>query len=169
MKGSRQGFTAVEFLVGLIVTGLFTIVSIPLFTTTLQSLRLNGAARKIAGDLRYAQSLAVAKGGLYRFHSGYDPAAGSPGQYRLEQSTDGGTTWSGVTSWYTLSSDFQGVSFSSAKDSSASPVTVYEVRFNSLGSCANCPGLTAPIVIAASSSSGTRTVQVRSAGSVNTP
>ena len=161
--------TLVELVVLVLVTGLLAMVALPQFTATLQSLRLNGAARKIVGDLRQAQSLAVAHGGLSRFHSGNDPGAGHPEQYRLEQSSDGGTTWSGVTPWYTLAADFQGVSVFSVQDSAGSPVPVYEVRFNSRGTCANCPGLTTPIVIAVASPAGTRAIQVRSAGSVSTP
>ena len=136
------------------------------FTATLQSNRLDGAARKIVQDSRYAESLAVAQGGLLRFHSGDDIAAGQPGHYRLEQSTNGGTTWSVVSPWYSLPADFQGAGIASIKDSSGGPATVYEVRFNSRGACANYPGLTTPIVITASSSARRRTIQVRSSGSV---
>jgi len=166
MEGSSRGFTLIGLLVLVLLTGIFATLAMPQFTV---SLRLNGAARKVVADLRQAQSLAVARGGLYRFHSGDDPGAGHPEQYRLEQSTNGGTTWSGVTPWYTLASDFHEVSLSSVQDSAGSPVPVYEVQFNSRGACANCPGFTTPIVIALASPSGTRSIEVRSAGSVRIP
>ena len=169
MRGSRRGVTLVEVVIVVLLTGIFATLAMPQFTASLQSFRLNGAARKIVADLRQAQSLAVAQGGLYRFHSGNDPGAGHPDQYRLEQSTNGGTTWSEVTPWYTLASDFQGVSILTVQDSAGTPVPVYEVQFNSRGACANCPGLTTPIVIAVASPSGTRAIQVRSAGSVSIP
>ncbi len=158
----------VEVVILFLLIGIVALVATPQFTPALRIFRLNGAARKIVADLRQAQSLAVAQGDLHRFHSGNDPAAAQPGRYRLERSTDGGATWTGITPWYTLASDFQSVSVSSVQDSAGSPVTVYEVRFNSRGACANCSGLTVPIVIAVSSPSGTRTIQVRSAGSVGT-
>ena len=169
MRGSRRGVTLVELVILVLVTGILATLAMPQFTASLQSFRLNGAARKIVADMRQAQSLAIAQGGLYRFHSGNDPGAGHPDQYRLEQSTNGGTTWSGVTPWYSLSSDFQGISVLSVQDSAGSPVPVYEVQFNFQGACANCPGLTTPIVIAVSGPAGTRAIQVRSAGSVSTP
>ena len=168
MLGARRGYTLVELMVLVVLMAIFAMVALPQFAASVESLRLNGAARKIVADLRQAQSLAVTQGGLYRLHSGDEAGAGHPGQYRLEQSTNGGTTWSGVTPWYSLSSDFQGISVFSVQDSAGSPVPVYEVRFNSRGACANCPGLTPPIVIAVSSPAGTRSIQVRSAGSVAT-
>lgn len=167
MRGSGRGFTIVELLVALAMVAILAGVSLPVFTAALQNRRLDGAVRKIVGDLRYAQSLAVAQGGLYRFHSGDDPLANQPGRYRLERSTDGGNNWSEVTPWYTLSSEFQGAGISNIKDSSGIPLTIYEVRFNSRGACANClTPRTPPIVITVSSASGTRTIQVRSTGSV---
>jgi Tfp pilus assembly protein FimT len=169
VPGPPRGVTLVELLSLVLVTGILGMVAIPQFSASLQSFRLNGAARKIVADLRLAQSHAVAQGGLYRFHSGNEPGVGHPEQYRLEQSTNGGSTWSGVTAWYRLASDFQGIRVLSVQDSAGSPVPVYEVQFNSQGACANCPGLTTPIVIAVSGPAGTRAIQVRSAGSVSTP
>lgn len=169
MRGSGRGFTAVELLVAIAVTALLAAVSMPVFTAALEHRRLEGAVRKVLGDLRYTQSLAVAQGGLYRLHSGDDPLANKPGKYRIERSTDGGITWSEVTPWYPLSSEFQGASLSSIRDSAGTPLTLYEVRFNSRGACANCATLTPPIVITVAGTSGTRTIQVRSTGSVRIP
>ena len=166
MRGSGRGYTVVELLVAIVLVVILAGVSIPVFTAALQNRRLDGAVRKIVGDLRYAQSLAVAQGGLYRLHSGDEPGVNQPGRYRLERSTDGGSNWGGVTSWYDLSSEFQGAGISSIQDSAGSPLTIYEVRFNSRGACANCSTLTPPIVITVSGASGTRTIQVRSTGSV---
>lgn len=167
MRGSGRGFTAVELLVAIALTAILAAVSMPVFTAALQNRRLDGAVRKVLGDLRYTQSLAVAQGGFFRFYSGDDPLANKPGQYRIERSTTGlPGSWSEVTRWYTLSSEFQGASISSIRDSAGTPLTIYEVRFNSRGACANCATLTPPIVITVSGASGTRTIQVRSTGSV---
>lgn len=166
-QAGRKGFTLIELLVMLFIVGLLAGVSLPVFTSALQNRRLDGALRKIMGDLRYVQSLAVAQGGLYRFHWGDDPLAGQSGKYRLEQSTDGGATWSQVTPWYSLSSEFQGASIASIRDSAGSPLTIYEVKFNSRGACANCLSpTTPPILIRVSSAAGARTIQVRITGSV---
>lgn len=165
------GFTAVELVIVMLLVGILAAVSLPLFMTIMQSYRLDGAARNVAGDLRYAQSLAVARGGFYRLHSGDEGGVNQPGRYRLEQSASVAGPWTPVTDasgsgeWYLLSSEFVGASLQSIRDNAGG--TMYQVQFNSRGACANCAGISLPIVVTVSSTSGTRTVQVRSAGSVS--
>ena len=166
IPGGTGGVTTIELLVALVIAAILTAVSLPLFATTLQFSRLDGAARKIGGDLRYVQSLAVSQGNLFRIHSG-DEGSVQPGRYRIEKSTDGGGTWTGITQWYLLSTEFTGASLASIKNNAGG--TIYEVRFNSRGTCVNCitGGNTPPLVVSVSSPSGTRTVQVRTTGSVS--
>ncbi|MCI0372590.1 MAG: GspH/FimT family pseudopilin [candidate division NC10 bacterium] len=166
MNRSDRGFTLGELLAVIAVVAILGGLAIPLFLRTVQTYRLEGAAQKIAGDLRYAQSLAIAQGVLYRLHSGDDPPGTEPGRYRLEQSTNGGTSWNAVTVWYALSSEFQGAGIASIRDSAGIPVTVYEVRFNSRGVCVNPGAVTYPINIVTSAEAGTRTIQVTRTGNL---
>ncbi|MGH7394333.1 MAG: pilus assembly FimT family protein, partial [Candidatus Methylomirabilales bacterium] len=73
-------------MVGLLIAGILVAVALPLFSTIFEFSRLDGAARKIAGDLRYTQSLAVTRGGLVRLNSGTGACATQAGQarYRIE-------------------------------------------------------------------------------------
>ena len=52
IPGGTGGVTAVELVVALAIVAILAAVALPLFTTTLQFSRLDGAARKIGGDLR---------------------------------------------------------------------------------------------------------------------
>jgi hypothetical protein len=82
----------------------------------------------------------VNKGGLFRFHSGADPLINQPGRYRIEQSNDGGATWTQVAPWYTLSDEYAGVSLTSVRGAGSPGPLVYEIRYNSRGGGANPPG-----------------------------
>jgi type II secretory pathway pseudopilin PulG len=57
--GSRGGFTLVEAALVIVVAGLLMGVAVPRFTAMRNSLRLDTAARVLAGDLRRAQVEAV--------------------------------------------------------------------------------------------------------------
>jgi Tfp pilus assembly protein FimT len=168
-SGSRQvgckGLTFIELLTTLILLLILTIVGVPFFNNTLQIRRLSGATQKLVSELRYLQSVAVTQDGLFRFHSGTDPGVNRVGQYRLEQSTDGGTFWNGISAWTELSREFPGSTFS-IQDTSAAPV--HEIRFNSKGAIANPAGLTYPLRIQVSGTplAGNKTIEVRLIGSV---
>ncbi len=59
MKNS--GFTLIEFVLVLLLLLILSVVAVPKFTFV-QSARINAAARTIASDIRYAQSLAISTG-----------------------------------------------------------------------------------------------------------
>lgn len=157
LRDSR-GFNLAELAMIVLLVGIMSAVATPLVNNVIQRNRLNGAASKIASDLRYAQSLAVSRGGLSRLNSATADCATVSGQtrYRIERSTNGGTSWSWVTECYLLSSEFQGAALTSVPGN--------EVRFNSRGTCVTCAG---PINVTIAAASGTKTVQVRTTGSVN--
>jgi general secretion pathway protein H len=53
------GFTMVELVVVLVLIGLMTAVTLPVFTPALEALKFKAAARKIASTFNYARSTAV--------------------------------------------------------------------------------------------------------------
>jgi prepilin-type N-terminal cleavage/methylation domain-containing protein len=165
-QGGRKGFTLLELLVAATVAVILIGAATPSFLGALARFRLEGAVRQVVGDLRSAQSQAVARGELYRLHSGDDPLASQPGRYRLERSPDAGVTWTEVTPWYALAGDFQGVGITHIADSAGPPSTVYEIRFTSRGTAATPGAVTYPLNIVISGSAGTHTIQVRQTGGV---
>jgi len=163
IPGGTGGVTAIELVVTLVVVTILVAIALPTFTTTLEFFRLDGAARQIAGDLRYAQSLAVSRGTRFRLYSGVDSCTTQSGQsrYRIQQSTNGGVTWTAITECYLLSSEYSGATLTSITGAGG-------VQFNSRGACQNCAG--ADILVTVSSpSGGARTLQVRPTGSVWVP
>ncbi|MCI0371382.1 MAG: hypothetical protein L0214_08365 [candidate division NC10 bacterium] len=162
IPGGTGGVTTVELVVALVIGAILVAVALPLFTTTVQLSRLDGAARQIAGDLRRAQSLAVTRGGWFRLYSGTDSCTTQSGQsrYRIQQSINGGGTWTAFTECYLLSSEFPGATLTSITSAGG-------VQFNSRGACQNCAG--ADVLVTVSTPSGARTLQVRPTGSVWIP
>ncbi|MFQ5780594.1 MAG: Tfp pilus assembly protein FimT/FimU [Nitrospiria bacterium] len=62
----KKGFTLVELTVTIAVIGVMAMLAIPNFiASTLPSIRLKGATRELASDLRYARSLAIANNIIY--------------------------------------------------------------------------------------------------------
>jgi len=169
-KGSRdiRGVNAAELAIVVLLVGIMSAVATPLVNNVIQRNRLNGAASKIASDLRYAQSLAVSRGGLSRLVTATSVCSAVSGQtrYRIEQSTNGGTSWSWITECYLLSSEFQGAALASLAGTGGAPA-VTEVRFNSRGTCVNCTGSNPPLLATITAAAGPKIVQVRTTGSVD--
>ena len=127
----KPGFTLIELVITVAILVMMLVVAMPLFFQIIAQRRLTAAVERVAGDLRYVQSQAVTRGGLFRLHEGGD--AGEAGKYRLEQSTNGGATWTQVTDWYHLSTDYQGSSVQGIKDNAGAGTTRYSIPFNSQG------------------------------------
>lgn len=166
-----RGMNAVELVMVVLLVGIMGAVATPLINNVVRRNRLDGAARKIASDLRYAQSLAVSRGGLFRLNTATGTCTTVSGQtrYRIEQFPIGGGAWSAFTECYLLSSEFQGAALASIADSDGGAPTITDIQFNSRGTCQNCTsgGATPPFIIRIAAASGTRTVQVRTTGSVS--
>ena len=166
----KPGFTLVELIIVVAILVMMLAVAMPLFFQVIAQRKLTGAVARVAADLRYVQSHAVTQGGLFRVHHGDD--AGQAGKYRLEQSSDGGTTWvatPGQSAWISLSSEYQGSSLQSIKDNDGAGATRFWVRFNAQGAADN-PGFTYPIKLTVVAQSGaTGTVTVLRTGAVRVP
>lgn len=65
--GRQSGFSMVEVMVVVTVTGLTLAAGVPAFTRFTQTARLNGAAEQIAGEFRLARQKAVSEGTPYIF------------------------------------------------------------------------------------------------------
>lgn len=183
IPSGNKGLTAFELIVAVALLAILTGVAMPSFLGAMQRYRLDGAARTIVSQIRYARSLAVSNDATYGFHWGGDPnlpPGYSNGQYRTERSGDG--TCAGwpdpaltpadanvVSGWMDLSDELTGVTITSIQDSSNPVKTVGGAMFNSRGaSVNNCiVGVTYPVRVTISDTSGaTRIIEIRPVGTV---
>lgn len=162
-----RGMNAAELMIGLAVVAILATISLPLVNNVIAGARLDGAARKIASDLRYTQALAVSRGGQFRLIAETSACAAVSGEtrYRIEQDLPGlPVNWTPFTECYRLSSEYQGVTLTSITGTAGGSL---QVQFNSRGVCVNCA--TPPVVVRVTGASGPRDIQVRTTGSVNIP
>ena len=59
---STGGYTLLELLVTLSIGGILSVLAVPSFHTLLANHRLEGAAQRLASDLRYARQMAITEG-----------------------------------------------------------------------------------------------------------
>lgn len=175
-----KGFTAVELLTYLAIAAILAGSAIPSFLEAIERSRLDAATRQLMTDIRLVQSLAVTRNGVFGFHWGGDPniIGLSNSQYRIERDPTGACAWPPaaasmadpnpdvITDWSDLSGPFPGVTITSIRDNNNT--LLGGAIFDSIGASANtCAAVGFPLTITLSDSSGTtRTIQVRSAGSV---
>jgi len=161
----KPGFTLIELVITVAILVMMLVVAMPLFFQIIAQRRLTAAVERVVGDLRYVQSQAVTRGGLFRLHEGGD--AGEAGKYRLEQSTDSGATWTQVTGWYYLSTDYQGSSVQGLKDNAGAGATRYWVGFDSQGVTVGPVGVVFPIHLTVVAPTGaTKTIRVLRTGTI---
>ncbi len=158
MKARRTaGFTLVELVITASILVMMIAVATPLFGPIIAQHRLTSALQRIAGDLRYAQSLAIREGNPHGIHV-------SGTQYRLERNAG---AWAQVTAWYNLGSDYYGSSLQSVRDHGG--VSRSYIAFNSRGAVDTVfTGTTSfPITVAVVTASGaTGSVSVLRSGVV---
>jgi len=167
MMASRRkpGFTLIELVIAVAIAMMMLAIAMPLFFQIMAQRRLTAAVERVAGDLRYAQSQAVTQGGRFRLHEGGD--VGEAGKYRLEQSTDGGATWTQVTSWYHLTTDYQGSGVQGLKDNAGAGTTRYWVGFDSQGVAVGPAGVVYPIDLTVVTPTGaTKSIRVFRTGTI---
>ena len=168
-RGCR-GLGLLEIVVVVAIIAVLAVLGLPIFNETMQTRRLSAATRQVTEDLRYIQSLAISQGSLYRFHSGTDPGINLTNQYRLEQSTDDGATWTAIGPWTDLSADFSGVGFTIRDTANTA---LHEVRFNARGAAIHPGSANYPFSVnvsgVVSGQPKTNTIIVRRTGSVKAP
>jgi prepilin-type N-terminal cleavage/methylation domain-containing protein len=175
-SGVARGFTAIELLIAVAILAIMTGVSVPYFNSMIVTRRLAGATTRVGDDLRLMQAKAVSQGVMHCLHSGTDPAAGQPGFHRLQRSTDNGATFTDVTGWYTVASDYKGTTLQSVRDNAATAVP--RICFNSQGGTVSpvprppmaALVVTFPLSLTVSNTAGsTKTITVLSTGTVRIP
>ena len=141
--------------------------------------RLDAATRQVVSEIRKVQSLAVTRSGVFGFHWGGDPniAGLANSQYRLEQDGIAGCAWPAptdtlatnadvITDWADLAGPYPGVTITTVRDKNN--VLLGGAIFDALGGSMNpCTAAAFPLTITLMDAAGTtRTIEVRSAGSV---
>ncbi len=176
----EEGFTAFELLIVLSAIAVLAAVGMPLFLGSIQTYRLNAGTRQTVTEIRRVQSLAVSRGSVFGFHWGGDPNLPPPGrsssEYRIERDATGACGYPAptdttanpdvITEWTDLTRDYTGVLITSIQDTNGTPLG--GVMFNSRGASVNtCTGVAFPVTVTVADTTGaTRTIRVRSAGSL---
>jgi len=177
MRSAREaGFTLLELTTTLAVAAALLAVGVPAVRTTLAVYSRNGAAREVMAQIRNAQSAAVTRDGVYVFQWGGDTAVNYPqAQYRIVKDS-GGCALPAATvaaddstvlaTWSDLSKSYPGTRIQSVVDNGGNAVG--KIMFNSRGASVNtCAAASFPITVTVADDLGyTRTIQIRSAGSV---
>lgn len=174
------GFTVIEMFMAIAVAGILIGAAMPSFLALIQSSRLDGATRQVLSEIRAVQSLAVTRGGIFGFHWGGDPLVGMvPSVYRIESNPTGNCAdWPPpgasmadpnpdvITDWFDLAGEYSGITITAVQDNGAN--TIGGPMFSAEGESVNtCGAVSFPLTITIGDGSGaTRTIQVRSAGSV---
>jgi len=72
MSRNSFGFTMVEVMVVLLILGMVAAVAVPSINSTLDEMKIDGAAREVVSALYYGQSLAIKEGKDFavQFHNG---------------------------------------------------------------------------------------------------
>ena len=65
---NQKGFSLIELILVMALIGIMSFVAIPAVNNT-QAITMEGAARKLEGDIRYAQNLATTTGDSYGFRT----------------------------------------------------------------------------------------------------
>ena len=173
------GFTAIELLIALAIASILVGAAMPALLAATQRSRLDAATRQVVSEIRKVQSLAVTRSGVFGFHWGGDPniAGLANSQYRLERDGIGGCAWPAptdtlatnadvITDWADLAGPYPGVTITTVRDKNN--VLLGGAIFDALGGSVNpCTAAAFPLTITLMDPSGaTRTIEVRSAGSV---
>ncbi len=176
----NKGFSAIELLIAMIITGLLIGAAMPAFLSMVQRSRIDGGARQVLYGIRSTQSLAISRGDIFGFHWGGDPGPPAAGrlnsEYRVETDPGNICAWPAPTDtmanpnvvrdWFDLAGEYPGVTVTSVKDNLGT--VLGRVIFNSRGGWPNtplCPSPNFPVWVCVSDGSGTlRAIQIQRVG-----
>ncbi len=146
---TSDGFTLVELLIAVVILSILVGIGAPSLSRMLPKQRLNGAAKKVAWDLRAARMLAIKQKHKVKvtFVNAFD--------YEIWNDRDNDNTEdSGEVTVKTIRNDYRGISISSLKH----PI------FNPIGTVSNSPDEIQPITL--TNTNGTKTIVISIAGRV---
>jgi len=152
-----------EVIVAMVILGIISVIAVPNIVGTIQRIRLNGAAQKLASDIRYTRELALSRHGTFGIE--FDTANNS---YQLFQLN--GATKTVITDPYRQGNmvidfdtrpEFGGVTISSVS-SCVGICATQELRINAFGKPldASNAAFTSPATVTLQNGSLTRTIQV---------
>ncbi len=172
MRGPA-GMTLVELLTGLIILTVLTAVGMPGILGSIQRTGVDGASRRLAEDIRRAQSNALTRGVQARLivfdQTGVVPTTPTPtndstkaNMYRIEIRSGAAASWPALTdtpgsnanvltAWSDLGGQYRGVWVDTGN----------VVLFNSIGGLINT---TVPATIVVQGAGGTRSIQTNAIG-----
>jgi MSHA pilin protein MshC len=162
----RGGFTIVELVMVIVIIGILSVIAHSRFSS-FYDLKLEGAARKLAADIRYAQQVALSQHEAHGIE--FDTTNNRYRLYAVSSGTNvtdpltreagvSGQSWtSGYVVTYNTDPEFEGIDMTSASFGSASIL-----RFTSLGTPQDSVGanLSATGSVGMSLQGYSRTVQV---------
>ena len=90
----QRGYSLAELLTVMAIIGVLSLVTVPAFMNYAKAARLKNSLRQVASDVRAARQRAVANVKFVRVTITRDTPA--PGLYEIQESTDGGTTFTTV-------------------------------------------------------------------------
>jgi len=148
VKNREWGFTLIELIVVIVILLILSAVIAPKITDVITGTRINTAARKIASDIRYAQSLAISAQTTYGVIFNPNPT----NTYSLYQNTSATIITNPFSGGlYTVqlnTGEYDGVTINGS----------YEVKFDSLGSPTLGGG--SSVIISNNGAAPTRTITV---------
>jgi type II secretory pathway pseudopilin PulG len=164
--------TLIEIVTVLVMMGIFAAIAIPGILGSIQRAGVDGASRRLAEDIRLAQSSALTRGAQARLivfdQTGTVPTSPAitdsarANRYRVEIRSSASASWPALTDtpgsnpnvlteWHDIGSQYRGVAV----------ITGSAVGFNSIGGLTNS---TIPATIVLQGTGGTRTVQINLIG-----
>lgn len=159
---NRKGFTLVEIAIALTVVGVLSVMAMPDIATSARTLRLNNAAQRLAGDIRYIRSLALSNHKTYGIDFDLDNDNTVDGtSYNLFELNGGTQTTindpnrnTATAISFSSQPEFSGVSITSASS--------MQLRVDEFGKPYNASGaaLTATMTITLQSSSLSKNVNI---------
>ena len=152
------GFSIAELLVVVGLLAIIAAVAMPYLLGAIRGSDFNAAVRQVAGDARFARSLAVSKGGYYRLQT-------QGNSYRLEHSNSA-ASWTVpdvISNWQDLSSLYGGVIIQSVS-------TVDGAIFSSTGASVSSSNAPRSVSITLVKPDGTtKVIQIDPPGNVKMP